>query len=126
MKHAILAAAALSLSACLSTPIAEGPVRPDGFARLGEATRVGRLVATPIRVVEDSRCPMNARCVWAGRAVVATRIDGGGWRETVNLELGKPLATHGTTIALTSVQPEKMAGTAPPPQPYLFGFDGGR
>ena len=46
---------------------------------LGQPTRVGRLVVTPLRVAEDSRCPINARCVWAGRAVVQTRIDGPGW-----------------------------------------------
>ena len=118
--------AALALSACATLPAAS-PVRGDGFARLGEATRVGALVVTPRFVVEDSRCPINARCVWAGRAIVRTEVAGAGWRETLNLTLGERVTTHGTTLGLTSVEPGKMAGTQPiPPQPLLFGFEGGR
>ena len=120
--------AALSLGACATYgngPIVEGPVRQDGMAMLGQATRVGTLVATPQAVVEDSRCPMNARCVWAGRLIVTTRIDGPGWRETANLTLGQPHPTHGTRITLTSGTPEKMAGTQVPPSAMTFGFEGG-
>lgn len=126
MKPLILALT-LALGACATNatgPIVDGgPVRTDGLATLGQPTRVGSLVATPMAVVEDSRCPMNARCVWAGRVVLETRIDGAGWRETVRLTLGEPYRTHGTGIALTSVTPEKMAGSAQPTQPYLFGFE---
>ena len=130
MKRLISIVAPLLLTACATYPngpiVDGGPVRSDGMARLGQPTAVGALVATPQAVVEDSRCPMNVRCVWAGRAVVTTRIDGAGWRETVNLTLGQPHSTHGVSIALVSVQPEKMAGTTPSPGDYLFGFAGGR
>jgi hypothetical protein len=67
--------AALGLAACATVPTA-APIRDDGLAHLGEATRVGKLVVTPRLVVEDSRCPINARCVWAGRAVVRTDVVG--------------------------------------------------
>jgi hypothetical protein len=123
------AIAALSLGACATYPsgpiVDGGPVRQDGMAMLGQPTRVGALVATPQVLVEDSRCPMNVRCVWAGRVVVTTRIDGAGWRETVNLTLSQPYATHGTSITLVSASPEKMAGTTVPPQAYTFAFQGG-
>ena len=126
MKHALLTFAALSLSACASLPIVDSaPIRSDGMALIGQPTRVGRLVVTPLRVVEDSRCPMNARCVWAGRAVVATRLDGPGWRQTTNMELGRPIVAHGIGVQLSSVQPEKMAGSASPDRPYLLGYTGG-
>lgn len=92
---------------------------------IDQPTRVGSLVVTPKEVAEDSRCPMNARCVWAGRLIVTTRIDGAGWRETVNLTLGQPHPTHGTQLTLTSGTPEKMAGTQVPPSAMTFGFEGG-
>ncbi len=122
--------AAFALAAC-ATPIngpivGGGPIRGDGMAMLGQPTRVGAWVVTPQAVVEDSRCPINARCVWAGRAIVRTRIDGAGWRETRNLTLGQPQSVRMTTIALTSVEPGKMAGEQAPPAPYVFGFEGGR
>ena len=128
MKRA-LPLLALALGACTAYangPIVDGgPVRQDGQAMLGQPTRVGQLVVTPMKVVEDSRCPVNARCVWAGRAIVSTRIDGTGWRETTNMEIGRPYNTHGIAIQLNSVEPGKMAGQETPPPAYVFGYTGG-
>ena len=123
MKHIFPFVAALSLAACATAPIAGSPVRQDGLARIGESTRVGALVVTPQVVVEDSRCPINARCIWAGRLVLKTRIDGAGWRETVDVTLGQPYATHGAGLALVSGEPGKMAGATPSPPASLFGFE---
>ena len=123
MKHALILAAALALSACATVPIADSPIRSDGLATYGQSTRVGALVVTPQALVEDSRCPINARCIWAGRLVLKTRIDGAGWRETVDLTLGQPYATHGMGIALVSAEPGKMAGSEPSPPASLFGFE---
>lgn len=117
--------AALALSACATFPAA-APIRDDGLARLGEATRIGALIVTPRSVVEDSRCPINVHCVWAGRLVVSTRIEADGRRETTNMELGRPYIAHGRGIQLTSVSPHKMAGAEAQPLDYLFGFEGGR
>ena len=122
MKQIIAIAAALALAACATVPIGP-PTRSDGFAHIGEATRVGPLVVTPQAVVEDSRCPINARCVWAGRLVLAARIDGAGWRESARLTLGQPYTTHGTGLALVSAEPGRMAGSPPSPPASLFGFE---
>jgi hypothetical protein len=126
MRTALPIIAALALTACSTLPAAPPP-RTDAHARLGEATRVGTLVVMPRAVIEDSRCPINARCVWAGRLVVQALVRGQGWAETRNLMLGQPAAMHGTTIALTSAEPGKMAGVSPlPAVPMTFGFEGGR
>lgn len=123
MKHVFSLAAALALSACASVPITGSPIRSDGLASFGQSTRVGALVVAPQALVEDSRCPINARCVWAGRLVLKTRIYGAGWRETVDLTLGQAYATHGTGVALVSAEPGKMAGAEPSPPASLFGFE---
>ncbi len=126
MRSILLPLATLALSACAAVPNA-APLRSDGLARLAEATRIGALIVTPRVVIEDSRCPINARCVWAGRAIVRTEVAGAGWRETRDLTLGERITTHGTSLALTSIEPSKVAGAQPvPPQPILFGFEGGR
>ncbi len=122
MKQLFFLAAALAFSACATTPLPGAPIRSDGLAKLGQPTRVGALVVTPQLVVEDSRCPINVVCVWAGQLIVKTRIDGAGWRETVDLTLGQPYATRGTGLALVSAEPGKMAG-APLPPASLFGFE---
>ena len=112
------------LGACVTTP---APVSPEGSAvPIPEGVYVGNLMVVPQVLLEDSRCPMNARCVWAGRVVLSTRIYGPDFDETVPLVLGEPYATHGTSITLTSVQPEKMAGEEIPAPVYRFGFEGGQ
>ena len=125
MRSAFPLLAALALSACAAVPAAV-PVRSDGLAHLHEPTRVGSLVVTPRAVIEDSRCPINARCVWAGRAIVRTEVAGTGWRETLDLTLGDRVTTHGTTLGLTSLEPAKVAGAQAQPLDYRFAFEGGR
>lgn len=119
-------AVALALGACATVPIVEAPVRADALAAIGQPTRVGRLVVTPRALVEDSRCPVNARCIWAGRVVVRSQIDSDGWREIRDLVLGEPQAVREDRIALTSARPHKRTGVEVPPNAYLFGFEGGR
>ena len=113
--------AALALAACATRPAA--PVRSDGLAHLGEATRVGTLVVTPRAVVEDSRCPINARCVWAGRTRLSVRIDLGSGSETREIASDAPIQVADGQLALVEVQPDRTAGEQPREQkPYRFGF----
>lgn len=126
MKNLIaLALAPLALGACAVIPPPDStPPQPQGYAvPLGQPLRVGELVVTPRKLVEDSRCPMNARCVWAGRAVVKTTIAGAGWADTADLTLGEPYGTHGKVVALVSVRPEKTAGTETQPMDYRFSYE---
>jgi hypothetical protein len=112
------------LSACMTV---QTPFQAEGATvAIPEGVHVGRLVAVPQVLLEDSRCPMNARCIWAGRAVLSTRIYGPDFDETVPLTLGEPHELHGTSITLTTVQPEKMAGEEIPAPNYRFGFEGGQ
>lgn len=86
----------------VGTPVAEGTAVP-----LGQPVAVGDLAVTPMRVVEDSRCPAEVDCVWAGRLVVETRIDGAGWRETDSISVGETYGTHGKVIALVAADPAR-------------------
>ena len=131
MRFATLPFLALALAACATVrdaPIVEnGPASPEGTAAaLDQPVQVGALVATPKELVEDSRCPSDVQCVWAGRVVLSTRIDGAGWRETVPLTLGEAYASHGTTITLASVTPPKKTTAAIEPGDYRFTFSGGQ
>jgi len=111
------------LCACATT---QAPFAAEGSTvEIPDGVHVGKLVAVPQVLLEDSRCPMNARCVWAGRVVLSTRIYGPDFDETVPLVLGEPYATHGTSITLVSVLPEKQVGDAIPAPNYRFGFEGG-
>lgn len=104
---------------------ARAPAPEGSVVALGEPVKVADVVLTPIRVTEDSRCPINARCVWAGRITVETRVDGAGWRETVPMTLGEPGGVRGYILNLVSAEPGKMAG-GPDTKPgdYRFAYEG--
>lgn len=124
---AALAFAVLPLAGCVvvpNTPAVPRTPMPVGYAvPLEQPVTVGDLVVTPMAVVEDSRCPENARCVWAGRLIVKTRIDGAGWRDTTDITLGETYGTHGRVIALVSGIPEKRADRETQPREYRFVYE---
>lgn len=117
MKTALFALLTLaSLTGCATSPVSE---RSDGFAMIGQTTRVAAVKIRPESVVEDSRCPMNARCVWAGQVVVDTTVMRGGTAERRQFTLGEP-ADDG--LMLDTVEPGKMTGTPLKPSDYTFHF----
>ena len=127
MKKLALLSLAL-LAGCIvyqDAPIVHnGPPAAEGTAvPLGQPVQAGPVVATPMRVVEDSRCPALVRCVWVGRLVVATRIDGAGWRETADLPLGEPMRVRDVTVSLVSGLPEKRAERETSPAEYHFVYE---
>lgn len=123
MKLALILSAPLLLTACATTP---APVEPqDGIARAGlnERVYVDGPYVTPLDVLEDSRCPMNARCVWAGRTRLSVRVDLGSRSEMHEVSTDKPVQVADGQLSLVEVQPDLMAGEqAPAQKPYRFGF----
>ena len=99
----------------------------DGLsrARLNQTVAVGGPKVTALEVLEDSRCPMNARCVWAGRVRLRARINLGSGSQIRDLIQGEPLPIADGTLELVEVQPDRGArsGTAEvAPADYRFGF----
>lgn len=129
MKHvaALFVSAALSACTVVPAPDSTPPAPPGSAVMLGQKVRVGELTVTPIDVVEDSRCPTGVRCVWAGRLVVRTRIEGeaGGepWRDTADMRLGETYGARGKVIALVSGEPGKTAERETPPGEYRFTYE---
>ena len=125
MRHLAALLAPAVLAACQVVPAPDStPPAPQGSAvALGQSVQVGDVSVTPVGVVEDSRCPVNARCVWAGRLVVRTRIDGAGWRDSADRRLGETYGTHGKVIALVSGEPGKTAERETPADAYRFVYE---
>lgn len=121
MKYAsALLAPVMLLSGCAMT---RASTTPDLVA-LGQSQRVGAMTVTPLEVVEDSRCPMTARCIWAGRVVVKVAITRGPYRLERRLTLGEPTRIDFGTIMLDSVMPARAtADSTPPSETYRFHFD---
>lgn len=114
--------ATIPLVGCASTRAVEGPVG------LGHTAYVSGPRVHPQRIVEDSRCPMNARCVHAGRLVVHVTVWGGSWTKEMDLTLGVGLPVADGTLTLVAVTPERIAGQQPAkasPYRFTFNFEGG-
>lgn len=113
-------AALLTLPACAS--VAEADV--DGSdVKLGQTAMVNGPRVKPVSVLEDSRCPMNARCIWAGRVrlqMVWLRPKG---NETFEVTLGEPVQLADGKFTLTSVRPETRTDRKIELRDYRFSFD---
>ncbi|WP_256837479.1 hypothetical protein [Sphingopyxis sp. KK2] len=128
MKTACLAAfGTLTLSACAATGAAT-PLQDGSDVALGQRAMVDGPIVQPVEVLEDSRCPMNARCVWAGRVRVKMLWwRGNGEKQPFEVTLGESTPLADGAIRLESVRPEKMTNVTLKPEDYRFSFrfDGG-
>lgn len=80
-------------------------------------------------MIEDSRCPSDTQCVWAGRLIVRATVMGGGWSRQLDLTLGMPVNVADGSLTLIAASPVRQANDQPGMQlPYRFTFDfkGGR
>ena len=94
-----LASAALLLgsAACATIP----PTKLNGIdVAFGQTAYVNGPKILPIKLIEDSRCPMNARCIWAGRVrVLVAWVKPGGNKEVAM-----------NSQSSSTVEPPKTAG----------------
>jgi len=99
-----------SLVSC-AAPLADVPRPANGVeVRLGGTARLGNLSVRPLAVLEDSRCPRDVTCIWAGRLRLRVALVPG--RE-IELTLGEPHALPGGagpggagTLTLVAAAPE--------------------
>ena len=112
----------LALAAALAACVTAQPVEAVPSTRLGETVQIGGIGIRPLSVVEDSRCPANADCVWEGRIVVRTEVHGGGATSTHDLILGEQVAVARGRLALVAAEPQRNVREAIRPEAYRFAF----
>ena len=95
------------------------PAPGDGRAtlRLGEEARIGAVRVRAVRLVEDSRCPVNVLCVHAGTVRVAVTLSDNGDAREIVLRADEPQRVGGERwIELSAVCPVPRA-----PHPIASG-----
>ncbi|CEJ43799.1 conserved hypothetical protein [Xanthomonas citri pv. bilvae] len=119
--------AVMSLGGCATTPPATGHLT-EGPVRLGEMAAVDGPRVRPDRVVEDSRCPADVRCIVEGRLIVSATVLGGGWSKQVDLTLGIPVPIADGMLTLVDATPPPIAPetAARAAARFTFTFQGGR
>lgn len=95
----------------------------------GQRAYVDGPIIEPVKLLEDSRCPQNARCVWAGRLRLQMIWHrGNGEAQPFELTLGEPTHIADGNIQITSAPPAPILGEAalaPADYRFSFRFDGG-
>jgi hypothetical protein len=93
------------------------PTLPAMFTlKPGQTASVQGVVVTFRQVLSDSRCPINALCVWAGEATAEFSVRGRGLEaryelQLTPLDLGRRLVTHrDVVIEFQALQPHPVAG----------------
>lgn len=115
MRH-LLWIACLALSGCGSGFPDATRVEPgqEFVLSIRGAADVKGLQVQFEQVLEDSRCPMNARCVWEGNARVAFRITQSGKSSSLVLNTSERFETRqefgDITLRLVRLDPTPMAG----------------
>jgi hypothetical protein len=128
VMRGLLLGCLISFAGCAANPPARAPVKPgqEFTLALGESVEVDqRGVRIEFKeVVEDSRCPMNARCIWEGNARITIQVSGvaagrpGNASERAGRKIELNTSTRfnsrenitGFTLELRRLEPDRVAG----------------
>lgn len=120
----ILSAITLLLG-CATVPL----VRSDGASTvsLNQRADLGEAHVTVLNVLEDSRCPVEVDCFWAGRVKLSVRIELGSGTSLRELASDQPLQVADGVLALVATDPAKSTQRTIAPGDYRFAlkFSGG-
>ena len=120
MRPAALLLVPLAVACTTVNPAA---LAPQGTTvELGESVRSGPAVLTPIGVMEDSRCPRDVQCVWAGRVVLSVRVENAGSLIDATVVLGQKETVAGHVFTLEEVSPHRMSEGEIANADYRFRF----
>jgi hypothetical protein len=91
----------------------------------GDVVVVRQLRLTFLEVSEDSRCPIDAACVWQGNAAVQIAVGlgrGVALPRTLNTSEALYLDFGGYRVTLLELLPAPRAGVSIPPEDYRAVF----
>lgn len=78
---------------------------------------------TPLKILEDSRCPSDVQCIQAGTVRVQVRLTSASGTATQEFKLGQAVTTETQIITLTEVLPAKKSTVTLKASDYVFTFE---
>ncbi|MFA7216782.1 MAG: hypothetical protein WC095_02275 [Candidatus Paceibacterota bacterium] len=92
---------------------------------LNDSVVMGDIIITPEEILEDSRCPLDVTCVWAGVLSVKVKLQNVNDLDDVvysTLNLTNKTSFNGKTITIKSVEPLPYSGSEISSKDYKFEF----
>jgi len=122
-SNAVLLLAPLLLGACANTG-ATNPPPSDAitYARIGETVTVDGPKVTPLEVLEDSRCPAEVDCVWAGQVKLRIRVTLGNGSREQDIISRSPINVADGKLELVDISPARSNKNGIKSADYRFGF----
>ena len=113
--------AGVAASACKS-PTSASPTPTTVTLAPGQSAQTDGTTVTFVGVLSDSRCPIDAMCVWAGEAMAAFHVSARGLDQRLELALFDAAkrrgSVRGVAIEFTTLAPATRAATPIKPEDY--------
>ncbi|WP_052765883.1 hypothetical protein [Aurantiacibacter gangjinensis] len=117
-------AAIIACSACAAPDVPSSNCYEMPCASLGEPFDTGEATVTPLEVLDDSRCPLEAECVTAGIFRVRALVERDGLSQEVTVGWQEPAPALSGMVQLRSAWPDASIHNMPiPAQDYRFNFN---
>lgn len=110
-----------------TTPAVSGVNFPSGpeiiETRIDQGASALGVKVVPLEVLEDSRCPADVQCIWAGQVRLRALLSSGlGTGEQI-FTLFQPITTESEIVRLVKVEPAPRSGVVLKPGEYIFEFE---
>lgn len=93
------------------------------FTTLNKKVVIAGMSATPLEVVEDSRCPSGVNCIWKGTFRVKVKLESdGNTTRTSELSFGNSVVFGDKKITLVTVNPPAISNLIINKGDYVFEF----
>jgi hypothetical protein len=90
---------------------------------VGQKSQIGDLSLNLQEIVQDSRCPSDVTCIWAGLVETNVKISVFSKEEVLNISSGQsPYRFEGYDVSIVSVAPPKQVETQVDPAEYRVTF----
>lgn len=119
IRPILLTAMGIALTASSPPPRPAGPLSLSGV-RVGQTVSLAGRKVTVLKVLEDSRCPVEVDCVWSGQVTLHLRVERAGKTSLGSLGTYKPLPVAGGELELVDTLPERSEARALSPADYRF------
>lgn len=104
----------------------QSPILMTLYGKHIVGTTNSQIMINPWAVLEDSRCPIDVQCIWAGRARVGIHFYNPSNNTVIQdaiLEVGQSVTIGGIQITLLQVSPSTLSTHKIKDSEYRFTFD---
>ncbi len=108
--------------ACPQTTATSSPEMLQGEAALGQSIVLSGTTLTPLKVLEDSRCPEDVQCIQAGTVRLLIQLQSATGVATSSISLHGNATTEAGSITFTDVAPAKQSKHQIKENEYVFSF----